>query len=177
MLDDEAILIRRSQEQDEEAFAALYARYFDRVYRYVAFQLRNTQEAEDITADVFLRAYRAINGYRVRSAPFSAWLFRIARNRIIDHLRQRRPSVPLDVVFELSNESEPSDVIEVELAKAELSAAMTQLTESQRQVLALKFGGGMTNAEVAKIMGKSEGAIKALQHAGLVSLRRKLTSF
>lgn len=174
MQDDESVLIRRSQEKDADAFAELYRRHFDNVYRYVAFQLGNSSEAEDITAEVFLRAYRAIGGYKARGVPLSAWLFRIAHNCVIDYRRRLRPSVPLDMVSELCDKSKPNELLEERLAREELSSALQQLTEAQRQVLALKFGAGLCNAEVARVMGKSEGAIKALQHAGLESLRRKL---
>lgn len=174
MRDDESTLIRRSQQKDVDAFAELYRRHFDRLYRYVAFQLGSPSEAEDVTAEVFLRAYRAIGGYKVRGAPFSAWLFRIAHNCVIDYRRRLHPSVPLESVSELCDASSSTELLEARLAREELSSALGQLTEAQRQVLALKFGAGLSNAEVAKVMGKSEGAVKALQHAGLDSLRRKL---
>lgn len=174
MPDEEEVLVRRAQQKDVEAFGELYKRHFDRVYRYVAFQLRSPSEAEDLAAEVFLRAYRAIGGYRPKGAPFSAWLYRIARNCVIDYWRQQRPLVSLESVVGGCDDSAPGTLLDSRLVRQELSKAMAQLTEAQRQVLALKFGAGLSNTEVAKIMGKTEGAVKALQHAGLDSLRRKL---
>lgn len=175
MRDDEDTLVKRSQAEDREAFGELYRRHFDRVYRYIAFQLRDDSEAEDLSAEVFLRAYRAIGGYRSRGVPFSAWLFTIAHNCVIDYRRRLRPSVPLESVCWSSEEPSPSEALEARATRDELLSALARLTEAQRQVLALKFGAELSNAEVGRIMGKSEGAVKALQHAGLAALRRKLS--
>jgi RNA polymerase sigma-70 factor (ECF subfamily) len=172
--DDDELLIRGAQQADVEAFGELYRRHFERVYRYVAFQVRSEVEAEDLTADVFLRAYRAIGGYQSRGVPFSAWLFRIARNSVIDFWRRRRPMAPLESVVGASAEVSHDDALERALLKEEIATAMARLTDAQRQVLALRFGAGLASAEVARIMKRSEGAVKALQHAGLDTLRRQL---
>ena len=177
MRDDEDSLVKKSQAKDTEAFAELYRRHFGWIYRYIAFQLRGDPEVEDLVAEVFLRAYRAIGGYRSKGVPFSAWLFTIARNCVIDHRRRLRPSVSLEGVRRCLEEPSPSEVVEARATMDELSSALARLTEDQRQVLALKFGAGLSNAEVGRIMGKSDGAVKALQHAGLASLRRKLSRY
>jgi len=173
--DGEESLVLRARERDAEAFGKLYELYYDRVYRYVAFKVRDLTEAEDIVEQVFLKAWEAIGSYDLRGLPFAAWLFKIARNATIDQLRQkvRRPVSPLPDGFSLPV-PDPVEAFESKLSRSELIEAMQQLTEVQRQAIALRFGGELSIVETAKVMGKSEGAIKALQHSGIAALRRIL---
>lgn len=176
----DAELVRVAQAGNPAAFGRLYERYFDKVYGYLAFKLGNTSDAEDAAEQVFLKALESLGGYRWTGTPFQAWLFRIAHNLVVDHLRRRarRPSAPLDDALPVPDEhpdADPETALARGLTRLELMDAMSQLTELQRQVIALKFAGERTNADVARLMGKSEGAVKALQHAGLASLNRYLT--
>jgi len=172
---DEESLVRRAKERDQEAFAQLYEGYFDKIYRYVAFKVGDRMEAEDITQQVFLNAIRAISSFKLRGVPFSAWLFRIARNQVIDYLRRKtkRPVAPLNESL-ASAEDDPQLILEHKLDTERLISATKRLTPAQREVISLRFAGEMPIAEVAKVMGKSEGAIKALQHSAIVALRRVL---
>ena len=172
-------LVRQAQAGDASSFGRLYERYFEKVYSYLSFKLGNPTEAEDLAGQVFLKALESLGGYKWTGIPFQAWLFRIAHNQLVDTLRRRgrRPSGPLEEARELEDErtdADPEAMLAQSLTRDGLLAAVDQLTELQRQVISLKFAGGLSNAEVAQLMGKSEGAVKALQHAALVSLQRRL---
>ena len=175
---DEA-LVRAAQAGDAAAFGRLYDRYFAGVYGYLARQVPTPEEAEDLAADVFLRALEALPGYRWTGLPVRAWLLRIARNRLVDGRRRRarRPSVPLDAAGPLpdaARTADPARWLADKVARERLLAAVARLTAQQRQVVTRKFAAGLSNAEVAAVLGRSEGAVKALQHAALAALRRHL---
>lgn len=171
---DEQSLVRQAQAGDSQAFATLYEEYFDRVYRYIAVRVGNQTEAEDLTQQVFLKCLESIGGFRWRGAPFASWLFRVAHNVVIDHYRQasRRQTLPLDE-FIVADES-PEELVDFKLEVEEVKRAIARLTDAQRQVIALRFASGLSISESARAMGKSEGAIKALQHSALQALKRIL---
>jgi len=176
MQDDQG-LVTRAQYYDEEAFAQLYEKYFDQIYRYILLKIGDAHEAEDITQQVFLKALKAINTYKWKDGvPFSAWLYRIAHNQVVDHLRRksRRPTCPLDDVVLHTTELDSSihDDIEARYDLERLMVAIDKLTPLQREVVALRFTSELPIADVARIMGKSEGAVKALQHSAIQALRR-----
>jgi RNA polymerase sigma-70 factor, ECF subfamily len=173
----DAELVRAAQAGDPSSFGQLYERYFDKVYGYLSFKLGSAADAEDLTEQVFLKALESLGGYKWSGIPFQAWLFRIAHNLMVDALRRksRRPSEPLDEALPVADERrgiDPEAALDETLTREGLIDAVSRLTELQRQVIAYKFAGGLSNAEVAQLMGKSEGAIKALQHAALASLQR-----
>jgi len=173
---DEESLVRRAKQRDEEAFTQLYEEYFDKIYRYVTLRIGDRMEAEDITQQVFLNAIKAISSFRWKGAPFSAWLFRIAHNQVVDYLRKKTKRAT--VVFEeslLTSDDDPQLVFEHKLDIERLVSATKKLTPAQQEVISLRFAGEMSVARVAKVMGKSEGAVKALQHSAIVALRRVLS--
>lgn len=174
MLDEQG-LIRQAQGGDKEAFGRLYETYFDRIYRYVALKIGNRTEAEDMTQQVFLKAYKSISSYKWKGVPFSSWLFRIAHNLMVDFFRRRarRPTVPLDESLVTGGE-DPMKVVELRFDVERVAVATRRLTDAQREVISLRFAGGLAIAEVAQAMGKSQGAIKALQHSAIAALRRLL---
>src|SRR5205085_8465669 len=162
--------------RDPNAFGELYVRYGERVYRYLYFRAGSHPEAEDLTEQVFLKAWEAIGRYRWQGRPFLAWLYRLAHNTHIDHVRSQKPTTSLnndDRPVEL-----PSTSAQVELARALdadlLARALGELTPDQQQVIVLKFLEGLDNDQIARCMDKREGAIRALQMRGLMSLRRVL---
>jgi RNA polymerase sigma-70 factor (ECF subfamily) len=174
---DEENLVRRAQQRDEKAFSQLYEAYFDRIYRYIRIRIGDVTEAEDMTQQVFLKVLQSISSFRWTGKPFSAWLFRIAHNQVVDHLRKKskRTTVPIEDAPPMASTSrEPEDVVAMKLEMEQVAIAARGLTEAQREVISLRFAGGMSIAEVAKTMGKTEGAIKALQHSGILMLRKKL---
>jgi RNA polymerase sigma-70 factor (ECF subfamily) len=173
---DVQALVRRAQEQDGQAFGALYELYARKVYSYLYYHLNGrAQEAEDLTADIFIKVFEKISSYQFRGVPFSAWLFRIAHNHLIDHVRSRprQPLVPLEAVAEIK-ETATLQEIDRRLTIEQLSGALTQLTREQRQVIILRFIEGLSTAETAQATGKTEDAVKKLQARGLATLKRVL---
>ncbi len=177
-MQDEQDIIQRAQQHDQEAFAQLYEKYFDKIYRYTSLKIGNQAEAEDMTQQVFLKALRSISSYRWRNVPFSAWLFRIAHNQIVDYLRQKskRVTASLDESRIIPDDPgrNPQQMAEYRLSIEQLMSATRKLTPSQQEVISLRFAGEMPIAQVAATMGKSEGAVKALQHSAVVALRKIL---
>jgi RNA polymerase sigma-70 factor, ECF subfamily len=171
-----ALVNRVVASRDSSAFGELYDLFIERVYRYLYFRTGSHPEAEDLTEQVFLKAWEAIGRYRWQGRPFLAWLYRLAHNTHIDHVRTHKPTTSLnndDRPVEL-----PSTSAQVELARtldADLLArALGQLTPEQQQVIVMKFIEGLDNEHIAASMGKREGAIRALQMRALMSLRRVL---
>jgi RNA polymerase sigma-70 factor (ECF subfamily) len=157
--------------------AALYETQFERVARYIAVRIGNVSEAEDLASEVFVRALRALDSYKDTGAPMEAWLFRIAHNIVVDHYRKqsRRPvSVPLDEALSLGRSHNLSQRLERHEEIQQLNRAMEQLSEAQRQVLALRFGGEMTSEQVGQVLGKKPGAVREMQSAAIRKLRQVL---
>jgi len=175
-MQDDLGLVTRAQNYDEEAFAQLYEKYFDQIYRYILLKIGDTHEAEDVTQQVFLKALKAIKTFKWKDGvPFSAWLYRIAHNQTVDFLRQRtrRSASSLEGVEQhIAESGSIYDDVEVRYDLDRLVAAIEKLTPLQREVVALRFTSELPIAEVARIMGKSEGAVKALQHSAIQALRR-----
>ena len=174
-MQDEQNLAQRAKQGDKEAFAQLYEGHFDRIYRYLVLRVWNKAEAEDMTQQVFVRAVESIPSFRWKGVPFSAWLYRIAHNLVVDHIRKqkRRPTVPFEESLVVSD-SDPRQEVERRLDIEQLVSATGRLTEAQREVISLRFAGGLSVAEAARVMAKSEGAVKALQHSAIVTLRKVL---
>ena len=173
---DEEQLVRRAIRGDEEAIGRLYDRYVDTIYKYALYRTGDSATAEDITADVFLRVIEGLSQYDERGVPFAAWLYRIAHARVVDHWRRadRRPTVQLDHPLVRNVLHEDTEFDRDILQHGALTQALQLLTEEQQEVIALKFMQGLANEEIAQIMGKTVGAIKALQHRGLEALARLL---
>lgn len=171
-------LVTRSVAGDTRAFGRLYDEYADRVFAFVRGRVTCVEDAEDLTAMVFLKAWEAIGAYDDRGLPFGAWLFRIARNAVIDSYRRagRAPEcLPEDEAPDVVDGSIPVDErVLVRLQVEQVRATMERLTEEQRCVLMLRFVWGFDLAESAHALGKSEGAVKALQHRATRSLARLL---
>ena len=174
---DEESLVRRAQQRDQQAFTQLYEEHFDKIYRYVALRIGDKVEAEDITQQVFLKALQSISSFRWKGIPFSAWLFKIAHNQVVDYLRKKtkQATVPVDE-SKVSSVSDTQLLVEQKLDIKQLLSATKRLTEAQREVISLRFAGELPIAQAAQIMGKSQGAVKALQHSAIVALRKVLSA-
>lgn len=174
-MQDEQSLVQRAQQLDQEAFAQLYERHFDKIYRYVALRIGSQMEAEDVTQQVFLKALQSISSYKWRNIPFTAWLYRIAHNQVVDYLRKKTRQ-PTMVLNELRTTSDTNlqQTAEHKLDMEQLILATKQLTPAQQEVVSLRFTSDLPITQVARIMGKSEGAVKALQHSAIVALRKLL---
>jgi RNA polymerase sigma-70 factor (ECF subfamily) len=164
--------MERAIKGDSDAFAKLYDSYVDRVYRFIYFRVGNEQMAEDLSSQVFLKAWENLGRYEIRGLSFGAWLFRIARNLVIDHYRTKKDHESLDE--EGSADPDPALTVDgkmdAEFEAEWLRSAMQLLTDDQRTVLTLKFIEGLSTAEIAEVMGKRQGAVRALQLRGLQAL-------
>lgn len=169
------MLVAKARAGDGQAFTQLYERYLDRVYRYVAYRVRGREEAEDVTSQVFLRALESLDSYRWRGLPFSAWLFRIAHNLVVDRVRQakRREVIPLEDTLPAAGLGVEEQAA-LNIKMSQVKEALDYLTEAQRQAVILRLVAGLSLEETAKALGKSTGAVKALQHDGLRALRHRL---
>lgn len=168
-------VVRRAQSYDDQAVRVLYETYYPKIYNYAFMQLGDVHTAEDLASDVMLKMIESINSYKFRGLPFGAWVFRIARNRLIDLHRRRKRRGEVDLSETLSSAlANPQALAERALERGQLQIALKHLTDEQRQVIVLKFIEGYDNRSVGKIMGRSEGAIKSLQHRALGALRRIL---
>ena len=159
-------------ETDAETFAAMYERTFPRVYAYVASLLRDRATAEDVTAQAFERAYRKRGTYRTRRGSREAWLFGIARNAALDELRRRKRRARLEVEPEDTEAPGADDQAELALRREVVRAAMSELDGRERDLLALKFSAGLSNSEIATVLGLSESAAGTRLHRTLTKLRK-----
>jgi len=162
---------------DKDAFGILYERYVGRIYNYIYYRTGNPKEAEDLTARVFYRAINHIGSYKNLGVPFSAWLYRIAHNLVANwhRDRSRRKEVPLEEHIELRSKSDiPETALEISQEKEKLLLAIRNLPADRQEVILLKFLDRMSNAEIAAVTGRSEGAIKSLYHRTLLALRDNL---
>ena len=173
---NEEYFVRQAIDGNQAAFTHLYDMYFDRIYRYIFVRIRRQAEAEDLTQEVFIKALKAIESYKVGKTPFASWLFRIAHNQVIDHVRKRSraPETSLDEAPPTIGCEDPVTIVEQQFEIAELNAAILELTPAQQEVVSLRFIAGLPIADVAKIVGKSEGTVKALQFNATISLRKLL---
>ena len=170
-------LIVDAQQGRPEANAALYDRYHESIYRYFYYRFDDPTIAEDLTADVFLKMVQAISGYRIEAAPFHAWLFKIARNRAIDHYRRSRTHPTGEIHENMAGFEPDMDLtIDIRLTSSRLAKALTRLEDTQRDAILLRFIEGMPIAETAKVLNRSVDAIKGLQRRGLIALHQMLNS-
>ena len=166
-------LVERAAGGNFEAFGKLYSIYLDRIYRYVFYQVKDKMTAEDITEEVFVKAWKAIDSCKGKGRTFSAWIYRIAHNHIINTLRNMRKCVSIEME-NLTEVRDPKLEVETSLEQQELMKAIAELPQNQSQVVILKFIEGLENREIGQVMSKSEGAVRLLQMRALTSLRQKL---
>jgi RNA polymerase sigma-70 factor, ECF subfamily len=167
-------LVERAQRGDRAALEELYLLHFDRIYSYLHMSVGSRHDAEDLTTQTFLRMLEAIGRFQWRSVPFSAWLFRIAHNLAMDHFRASRrwqpeEEIPEHVQGEVTSAEEQALAY---LGDTSMLILIERLSPEQRQVLTLKFVFRFSNREAAAILGKTEGAVKSLQHRALASLQK-----
>lgn len=178
MLEGERNLIMKAKSGEAEAFGLIYDHYLPKIYRFVLMKVSRKEEAEDITHQVFLKAWTGIEAhYSETDSPFSSWLYRIARNAVIDHYRREHPTLNIDD-HEGSDEliTRPDLDQQIDLASEvkNLLEAVRTLKETEQEVVMMRFVEDLPIKEVAKVVGKSEGAVKVIQHRALESLRKKL---
>lgn len=173
---NEAALAKQAAAGDAEAFGALYDRYVDAVYRYAYYRVRNEADAEDVTSEVFYKALRAMPRYEARQ-PFLAWLYRIARNTIIDRLRRVRPQVSFEDALQHPHADrivDPDAGLERLSDSQALRDAIAQLTPLQQDVIILRYLEGLDTKEIGTIIGRKDGTVRGIEFRALGMLRQVL---
>src|SRR4051812_44561358 len=176
-LDDAALerLVEASRAGDSEAFGQLFDHFHGPIYRYIASRVQRPADAEDLTQLVFVKALEALPRYESRGVPFGGWLFRLARNSIIDFVRTRHEHADLDGVAERQGLEAGPDQVAVNREDMDaVGVALAALTDDQREAIALRFFAGLSAREAAEAMGKQEGTIRGLQFRAIAALRREL---
>jgi RNA polymerase sigma-70 factor (ECF subfamily) len=176
-LDDAALdrLVEASRDGDSEAFGQLFDHFHGPIYRYIASRVQRPPDAEDLTQLVFVKALEALPRYEARGVPFAGWLFRLARNSIIDFVRTRHEHTELDAIGERQGADAGPDEIAVNREDMDaVGVALAALTSEQREAIALRFFAGLSAREAAEAMGKQEGTIRGLQFRAIAALRREL---
>ena len=176
-LDDDAIdrLVEQAKGGDAWAFGLLFDHYHLPVYRFIASRVQRPADAEDLTQLVFVKALEALPRYESRGIPFGGWLFRLARNTVIDHVRTRHEHADLDAADTHAGvDLGPHEVAMVRQELDEVGAALAALTDDQRDAIALRFFAGLSAREAAEVMGKQEGTIRGLQFRAIAAIRRNL---
>jgi len=166
--------LQRAQSGDQEAFAAIYDHLSEKIYRFVYFRVGHKEVAEDILSDTFVKGWQKINQVN-SSTALSAWLYQIARNNVIDYYRLKKETIALEDVEEfLEDEVNPVDTVNLNLQQKKILQVMQDLPKEQRDVIKYKFFEDLTNEEIAYVLGKSEGAVRVIQHRAVAKLKELL---
>lgn len=171
-ISDEAELVQRAMGHDPEAFGRLYDIHVDRVYRHIYYRLGNEQDAEDLTQQVFLKAWQAIPRYKKTASPFVAWLMTISHNLVVDSYRTRKDTAYLEAeILADGPASNPEQAAERTLEQQRLRRAILELSSDEQQVVILRFIEGFQFSEIASVLKKKEGNVRVILHRALVRLR------
>ena len=169
------LLVKEAIAGDADAFGRLYEMYVDRIYRHIYYRVGNIKDAEDLTQQVFLKAWQAIGRYKQTSSPFLAWLMRISHNLVIDFYRSVKDKTYLDTEIVAGDVySSPERIVETEFNQQMLRRAILQLPDEQQQVILMSFIEDFSYAEIASSLGKSEGNVRVILHRGLKKMRHLL---
>lgn len=171
---DDEQLIKKSKSGDAEAFGELYEQYAEVIFRYVYSHIQSRLDAEDLTEEIFMRAWKALPKYDERGLPFSAFLFRAARNSLIDFYRQHKTTQSIEDLELQSSEPGPEESVSDRLSNIDLRSTLSELREDYRSVIIFRFLSGLSPEETAQAMQRSVGAIRVLQHRALSALKELL---
>ena len=162
---------------NEIKLANLYEEYYDKIAHYAYVRIGDKSDAEDIAGEVFLKALQSLKSYKERGVPMQAWLFRIAHNLVVDYFRKvkKQKTVPIDNI-QLEANANPVTVAETNIDIERMNQAMLQLTDEQREVLRLRFFGGLTSREAGSVLKKSDGAVREMQRAAIEKLRKLMVT-
>lgn len=175
MMEDESKLVDRAVKGEAEAFGILYDGHHARIYRFVYLKVQSREEAEDLTHQVFLHAWQHIKTYTRQGTPISSWLYRIARNKVIDHYRTSKPSVDLEDAPELQAPGKNyQDALDAKLSSEKISKAIATLKPEYQDVIIMRFVEELSNEETAITMRRSAGAVRLLQHRAVKALKAAL---
>ena len=172
---DEATLVQRAIGRDPEAFGRLYDIHVDRVYRHIYYRVGNEQDAEDLTQQVFLKAWQAIERYKKLGSPFVAWLMTISHNLVVDFYRTRKEKAQIEVeVLADDSPSRPEQAAQASFEQQRLRRAILKLGSDEQQVIILRFIEGFEFSEIASVLKKKEGNVRVILHRALIKLRNIL---
>ncbi len=168
-------MVTEVMNEQQDRLAGLFEEHYDRIARYIYVRIGDRSEAEDLASDVFLKALESLKRYQERGIPMQAWLYKIAHNLVVDHLRRvtKYKFSPIEEV-EIRDEADPVSAAEINIEMDRVKAAMQNLTEAQKEVIQLRFFSGLTSQEVGLILNKSDGAVRETQRSALVKLRQLL---
>lgn len=175
--DTEDKLVRKAVKRDRAAFTALYDRYVAQVYRHVYYKVTNQADTEDITQEVFIRAWKAIDKYNKTGIPFIAWLNTIAGHLVIDHYRKKKEAVNIDDVADAIQDVQnpgPESIAETNFDNALIKEAVLKLKGDKQKVILMHFIDDLSYEETARALHKSEGAVRVIQYRALSDLKRLL---
>ncbi len=166
-------LVKKAQDGEADAFGLIYDVYLPKIYRFVFIKVSRKQDAEDLTHQVFLSAWQNIQNFQFQGFPFSSWLYRIARNAVIDHYRTKKPEESIEFIAEeaLPELSDFTKKIDLDFEISIVKKAILKLEEDQQNVIIMKFVNELSNKEIAGILEKSEGAVRVIQHRALKQLK------
>lgn len=168
----EVFLVEQAIAGDAESFGQLYDKYIDKVYRHLYYRMGNATEAEDLAAQVFLKAWNAMGRYRQMGRPFGVWLLSIGHNLLIDYYRSRKENAALDdVIIPAGDSADPVLLAEKSFASASLRQSIKKLKKDQQAVVVMRYIDGLEYGEIAKALNKSEGAVRVILHRSLLALR------
>lgn len=175
MLDGEKNLVIRAQKGEAEAFGLLYNHYLPQIYRFVYLKVSHREEAEDLTHQVFVKAWQNLKNYEERGFPFSSWLYQISRNQVIDHYRQKRPTIDIETAdMEIPTDVPRNASTDFKFEVKRIQESLKKLTPVQQDVVVMHFINDMSIKDIAKTMNKTEGAIRLLQHRAIGRLKKIL---
>ncbi len=165
----------QTEAEKEARLAGLYDEYFDKIAHYAYARIGDRTAAEDIAGEVFLKALESLKKYEERGLPMEAWLFKIAHNQVVDHLREitKTKTVPIETV-EIADKDDPQTAAETKMEMQRVTVAMKQLTEEQSEVIRLRFFSGLSSHEVAEMLGKNDGAVREMQRSAMEKMRKLL---
>jgi len=176
MLEEEHLYIERARAGDAASFGRLYDHYMAPIYRFIAIKVGTRQEAEDLAHEVFVSAWQKLPQYEAQGFPFGSWLYKIARNRVIDHYRTKKVQVSIDDAIAVDEsqfgiQHDADEQIDTGLDMAAVTEALEQLTSEQREVIRLRFMDDLSPAEIAKVLDKREGTVRIIQHRAIQKLK------
>jgi len=172
---DDARLIERAKQGEVEAFGCLYERYLESIYRYIRTRVAEERTAEDLTETVFLRSFESLSRYKEKGLRFSAFLYQIARNLLVDHYRQKEEELPLESVDQISvSPSRIDDIIVIQDQVDRLRVGLEALPEEYREIIRLRVLLELSTTECAEWIGRSEGAVRVLLHRAMKALKRQV---
>ena len=172
---DDARLIERAKRGEVEAFGCLYERYLESIYRYIRTRVAEDRTAEDLTETVFLRSFESLSRYKEKGLRFSALLYQIARNLLVDHYRQKEEELPIESAEQISvSPSRIDDLIVIQDQVDRLRVGLEALPEEYREIIRLRVLLELSTKECAQWIGRSEGAVRVLLHRAMKALKRQV---